>query len=179
MNYPSVTIKQEMLEKAHLIRDQVKVNRTIASPIDTLTGIIGEFAFAEYFFGDWKNNNVTTNKGRMDFNGIEVKTSAYPFRDSLNLLVREDYAQKRKPDFYIQVIIDVNRKNADNIQPGTKAIIAGWATYKDIDAAPKKDFGSKYHHEEGGYKCHHIMIKTLKSMDKFKSVYQNYLKNDW
>ena len=90
-----------MIENAKKLISDVKVNRTIASKIDTLTGILGEFAFAEYLYGDWRKNNVSHNKGDVDFDMIEVKASAFPFRDTLNLLVREDYAKKKENRHFI------------------------------------------------------------------------------
>ena len=165
--YPYVIITSDMIVAAKNLIKDVKVNRTIASKIDTLTGVLGEFAFAEYMYGDWKKNNVGKNKGEIDFEDIEVKTSAFPFRDTLNLLVREDYAKKRKPPFYIQIIIDVHSRRADSISSGTKAYISGWATHQDIENAPKRDFGSKLS-RFGGYKCYYIMIKNLNKMSAFK-----------
>ena len=47
------------------------------------------------------------NKGEINFGNIEIKTSSFPFNPKLNLLVREDYARKRKAPYYIQIIIDV------------------------------------------------------------------------
>jgi hypothetical protein len=88
--YDYIIITKEMIEKAKRLEQDVKVNRTIASKIDALTGILGEFAFAKYMFNDWTKNRVGENKGDVDFIDIEIKTSAFPFRDSLNLLVRED-----------------------------------------------------------------------------------------
>ena len=169
--YPYIIISEEMIENAKNFISDVKVNRTIASKIDTLTGILGEFAFAQFMYGDWRKNNVGENKGEIDFDNIEIKTSAFPFRDTLNLLVREDYAKKRKPPFYVQIIIDVYSKQADSISTGTKAYISGWATHKDIENAPKRDFGSKLS-RFGGYKCYYIMIKNLNKMATFKKELQ-------
>ncbi len=168
--YPTINITQEMIDAAKALVSDVAVHRTVASKIDTLTGIIGEFAFAQYMFGSWKNNNVGKNKGNVDFNNIEIKTSAFPFRDTLNLLVREDYAEKRKPKFYVQIIVDVASRNADSIKANTKAYIAGWATSEEVDNAPKKDFGSKLSYM-GGYKCFFISIKNLHLMENFKETY--------
>ena len=168
--YPIINITQEMIDEAKTLVKDVTVHRTVASKIDTLTGIIGEFVFAQFMFGSWKSNNVGNNKGNVDFNNIEVKASAFPFRDSLNLLVREDYAEKRKPKFYVQIIIDVQSSKADYIEANTKAYIAGWATSKEVDSAPKRDFGSKLS-SQGGYKCFFISIKNLHSMEKFKETY--------
>jgi hypothetical protein len=169
---PQVTITKEMLDAGINLIDKVKVNRTQASEIDTLTGILGEFAFAQYYYGDWKKNRVTKNKGEVDYGDIEIKASAFPFNNHLNLLVREDYAKRRKPPFYIQIIISVEDPQANNIKPGTKAFICGFATSDEVDAAPKRDVGSKFG-GSGGYKCHYIPIGALHPMDTFREEHQN------
>lgn len=166
-HYPTVIITKEMIEAAKAFIPATKVHRTVASKIDTLTGILGEFVFAQYFYNDWRQNSVGENKGEVDFKDIEIKTSAFPFNDRLNLLVREDYAQKRKPARYVQIIIDVLSRNADEISPGTKAYLCGWATAEEVDRAPKRDFGSKIG-DQGGYRCHHIRITALHSMEEFR-----------
>jgi hypothetical protein len=156
-----------MIDEARCLENGVKVNRTIASNVDTITGILGEFAFAEYFYGDWKAHRVGQNKGDVDFEDIEIKTSAFPFRDTLNLLVREDYALRRSPKYYVQVIIDVESARADDIIEGTKAYMCGYATEPEVLAAPKRDFGSKFG-GRGGYKCFHIEITQLHRIEKLK-----------
>lgn len=159
-----------MIKTAKKQEEYVKVKRTQNSAIDTLAGILGEYVFAEYFFGDWKNNFVGDNKGKEDFENIEIKTSAYPFNEHLNLLVREDYAEKRNPPFYIQIIIDVHSKNAEDIFPNTDTYICGYATNEEDDNAPKRDFGSKFG-GPGGYDCHYIPIKDLHPMENFEENY--------
>jgi hypothetical protein len=156
--YPSVVVTQEMIDKAKKLIPSTRVFRTIASKIDTLTGHLGEFAFADYFYGNWRNHRVGKNKGETDFEDIEIKTSAFPFSESLNLLVREDYAQKRKPSFYVQVII--------------KAYICGFASAEEVDNASKRDFGSKFK-RAGGYQCHYINIKALHPMEEFAKAYES------
>jgi len=163
----TVILTEEMIEAARALIPATRVRRTVASGIDTLTGILGEFAFAEYFYNDWRRNRVGENKGEVDFEGIEIKASAFPFSDRLNLLVREDYAQKRKPAFYVQIILDVPSRHADTIFPGTKALVCGWATAEEVDRAPKRDFGSKMG-GRGGYSCHYIRISALHSMEGFR-----------
>lgn len=169
--YPRIQITGEMISTARHLIEKVRVNRTVASKIDTLTGILGEFAFAQFFWGDWKKHRVGSNKGEVDFDGIEIKTSAFPFRDSLNLLVREDYAKKRKPQYYVQVIIDVSSEKADDIKLGSDAYICGFATSEEVDKAPKKDFGSKIG-PRGGYRCHFIQISGLHPIEEFRSVFE-------
>lgn len=168
-SFPVVMITQEMIDEAKRLTPATKVERTIASKIDTLTGHLGEFVFAQFLFGDWKKHHVGKNKGEVDFPDIEIKTSAFPFSDSLHLLVREDYARKRKPKFYAQIIIDVDSEFAEKILPHTKAILCGYATSDEVNAAPLKDFGSKFG-TDGGYRCHYISIRRLHSIEMLKDV---------
>ena len=165
--YPRVEITKEMLESAREKIEEVDIKRTKASPIDTLVGILGEYAFAQYYFGDWKANYVGKNKGKPDFGNIEIKASAYPFKESLHLLVREDYAIGRQPDKYVQIVIDVNSPNASKIMAGTEAVISGWATHDEVIDTDTKDYGSKSK-AKGGYECHGIKIKNLKPMSSFE-----------
>ena len=157
---PVVMISQEMIDEAVRLIPFTKVKRTIASSVDTLTGHLGEFAFAHYYFGDWKKHRVGKNKGETDFPDIEIKTSAFPFSEKLNLLVREDYAAKRKPAYYVQIIVAVDSETVKEIPAHTKAILCGFATASEVDSAPLKDFGSKFG-RKGGYKCRYISLKRL------------------
>jgi len=170
--YPKVIITEEMIAEASRLEESIDVARTKASEIDTLTDALGEFAFAEWFLGDWRKHEVGQNKGDVDFLGIvEVKTSAYPFSERLNLLVREDYAHKRHPPLYVQVIINVSSRTAKSIAVSTEAIIAGYATGDEIDSAPLRDFGAKGG-GRGGYRCKHIRISDLHRMDGFRLAFE-------
>ncbi|GAB4379436.1 MAG: hypothetical protein Kow0042_28830 [Calditrichia bacterium] len=171
--YPWVTIDRQMIQAAQKLVADVQVQRTIASPFDTLSGILGELAFAEYYFGDWRKHRVGKNKGESDFPDIEIKTSAFPLGDKLHLLVREDYARKRKPPFYIQIIIDLPSTEIEEIPAGSRACLCGFATARQIEAAPLKDFGSKYG-GKGGYRCHYIAINQLTPMENFGEAYRKY-----
>ncbi len=66
-NYPFVVITGEMISEAKKLISFAKVNRTVASKIDTLTGHLGEFVFAQYYFGDWKKNRAGKNRGSLIF----------------------------------------------------------------------------------------------------------------
>ncbi len=167
--YPHILVTQEMIDEANRLIPQTKVERTVASKIDTLTGHLGEFAFAQFMFNDWRKNLVGRNKGESDFGDFEIKTSAFPFNQKLNLLVREDYARKRKPKFYVQIIIDVASHLADAIPANTRAYLCGYATCGEVDTAPLKDFGSKLS-DKGGYSCHFISIKNLKPVEELKTT---------
>jgi len=167
----SVEISEAMLSEAIALAELTRVYRTKASPFDTVSGILGEFVFAQWFYGSWQSNRVGQNKGEFDFPGIEIKTSAFPFNTKLNLLVRQDYAQKRKPDFYVQIIIDIESPKEQKIKVGTKVYLCGFAHGVEVEQAPLRDFGSKFG-GEGGYKCHFIPIVKLNSMSSFREEYQ-------
>lgn len=163
-NLPTIQISEEMIKSAEEMIKKVKVNRTQASNIDTLTGVLGEYVFAQYYYGDWRLNRVGENKGQVNFKDIEVKTSAFPFNENLHLLVREDYARKRKPPVYVQIIISVSDSKSEEVAPGAIAYLCGFATAEEVDSAPLKDFGSKFG-GQGGYECHYIHIRDLHPMN--------------
>lgn len=74
MERPVIEITKEHIEEAKLLVPNNKIRRTRVSPVDTLGGIIGEFIFAQWLTGDWRNHEVGTNKGKADLFGlIEVK----------------------------------------------------------------------------------------------------------
>lgn len=160
-DFPFVILTEEMLREAEALIPSTKVNRTVASHIDTLSGHLGEFVFAAYMFGNWQLHRVGKNKGEADFGDYEIKTSAFPLSDKLHLLVREDYARKRKPAYYVQIILDVKDTKAATIPPHTCAYLCGYATAEEVDKAPLKDFGSKLG-KDGGYQCHYIGISQLR-----------------
>lgn len=172
--FPKVSISQEMIDQALKIESEIKVFRTKTSHVDTVGGALGEFAFAAWFTGDWRLNEVGKNAGAADFNGVvEVKTSIFPFSpDRLNLLVREDYASKRKPPIYVQVFLDVASTGAKKIAAGTQAVIAGFAYSAEVESAPKKDFGSKFG-GSGGYLCRYIPVQKLHPMAEFRAAYKH------
>jgi len=56
--YPTIAITSEMLAEAERLIPFTQVNRTKASLIDTLTGHLGEMAFAQLYFGDWRKHRI-------------------------------------------------------------------------------------------------------------------------
>ena len=52
VRYIDVPLGAAMIEQVLRIGDRVWVDRTVASPIDTLVGLVGEFAFAQSFLDD-------------------------------------------------------------------------------------------------------------------------------
>jgi hypothetical protein len=171
--HPRILITAEMLSEGKRLEQTIHIARTIASEVADLVGVLGEFAFAQWFFGDWRQNNVGRNRGECDFDGIEVKCSATRFNVNRNLLVREDYAMKRKCPFYVQVILDTQSQG--DIHEYTEAVICGWATYDEVDRAPKGDMGSvKLGQKMSGYKSHKIPVHQLHPMGVFTPIYAEW-----
>ena len=167
MDRPAIEITAEMIEAAREREPEVRVDRTKVSPVDTLGGILGEFAFAQWLTGDWRRNEVGANKGKADLFGlVEVKTSVYPFRETLHLVIREDYGAKIK-DVYVQVIVDVKDGDGKEIAPGTRAIICGFATHEQATSRPPQPMTMR-----GGGKTPYGVFRTplaaLRPMAEFR-----------
>lgn len=165
MNYPSdivtVPITTEMVNEAKRLAPFVKINRTCTSKDDSVTGLLGEFVWFQFRYGDWKKHSALKNKGKVDDKEVEVKTSEFPLNPYLNLLIREEYKEERKPPFYVQVIVDNNK---------TQGHICGFATNAEVENADKKDFGSKFG-GKGGYECYYIPILKLHPiMEIFRQI---------
>ena len=89
--YPSVLVTKEMIEDSMERAPSVTVHRTKASNLDTVYGIIGEYCFAVWLYGEWKSHSKLDTKGKLEIMAdIEVKTSAYRFSDNLTLFDLQD-----------------------------------------------------------------------------------------
>ena len=167
MDRPTVEITEEVIQVAKALVPATRVHRTRVSPVDTLGGILGEFAFAQWLTGNWRNNEVGENKGKADLIGlIEIKTSIYPFKDSLNLVIREDYGAKFK-DVYVQNIINVRDSYRKDIEVGTPVIIYGFTTHALATNKPAQHMTMR-----GGvktpYRAFTTPIKDLRPMAEFR-----------
>lgn len=164
---PIIVVSQEMIDFGNRHVAECRVRRTQTSPVDTLTGHLGELCFAQYYYGDWRRNNIGRNAGQEDFKDIEVKCSYFQMSMRLHLLVRHEYSTVRKPRAYVQVILD-RIDHAINIPAGTKAFICGYATSPEVDSAPVKDWKSKMG-GEGGYLCHGIELSQLHPISELRA----------
>lgn len=167
MDRPIIELTGEQIEAAQTLVPENRILRTRVSPVDTLGGILGEFAFAQWLTGDWRNHEVGSNKGRADLFGlVEVKTSIYPFKETLNLVIREDYGAKFK-DVYVQNIINVKDGHRKEIEPGTQVIICGFATHEQATSTPAQPMTMR-----GGmktpYKVFTVPIAQLSPMSGFR-----------
>lgn len=174
MDRPVVKITAEMISSAKNLVSQTQVHRTKVSPVDTIGGILGEFIFAQWLFGDWRRNEVGTNKGKADLLGlVEIKTSIYPFKETLNLTIREDYGAKFK-DVYVQNIIDVKDSYKKHIEPGIDVIICGFATHDQATSRPAKPMNMR----GGGQTPFGVFttpIRDLRPMSEFRGFLADLL----
>ncbi|HLP77632.1 MAG TPA: hypothetical protein VK327_12030, partial [Candidatus Paceibacterota bacterium] len=120
-----------MLAEAERFISATRICRTQASPYDALVGNLGELAFAEYYYGGFEFHRLVANRGEEDFPDIEIKTSAHPLKNWLHLKVREDYAAKRQPAFYVQMIINVPDKRA-RPATGMKVFVCGFCSHREL-----------------------------------------------
>jgi hypothetical protein len=158
-----------MLEFAKKKEDELKVWRTQTSPVDSLAGAIGEIAFAKWFYGDWKKNEIGANKGRTDFEDlIEVKASVFPLSNKLNLPIREDYAKARCPALYVWCCIDIPTRHHKEIQPGLYVAIVGWTTGMKANSAPLGFMGWVR-----SYRCHLTPVPELEIMETFAKAVED------
>lgn len=163
-------LTDEMIRAADALVPKVRVHRTRTSAVDTLGGALGEFAFCEWFTGSWENHEVGSNKGKADFRGlVEVKTSVFPFREKLNLVIREDYGAKFKP-LYVQIIIDVADKREKRIHDGIRAVLCGFATHEQATAKPAAHMNMPFGMTP--YKAFTTPIGELSPMSEFATAYE-------
>lgn len=173
MERPRLFVTQDMIDEAVAREPNIKVNRTRTSKYDTVGGAVGEFIFAEYFYGNWREHHeVGSNKGKADFKGIvEIKTSIVPFTERLHLVVREDYLNKRRV-LYVQIILSVSSRKDKNLIAGTEAIVCGFATPEMFDGITPGPMNM------GGfltaYDVYQIPITKLRPMERFREAYDRF-----
>ena len=167
---PFIVITQEMIEEANRFIPATLVPRTRASQHDTLTGNLGELIFAQFFHGDFRRHKLGQTKGETDFPDIEIKTSAHPFRQTLHLLIRSDYETRRRPPFYVLVVLDVEKPKAPP-QVGCKAILCGYCSWKEARwHGHERSFATG----DGGFICLAVPMQSLHKMSQFGAAYRKH-----
>jgi len=167
---PIIVITQEMFDEAKRFEAKTRVARTQASKHDTLTGNLGELAFARYFFGDFQRHRLGQTKGGTDFPKTEIKTSAHPFRETLHLPIRSDYQVRRRPPLYVLVILNVEKINAPPTV-GCHAIICGYCSWEEALRHGRERWIAT---PDGGYNCMFVPMRFLHEMRHFRAAYQEH-----
>ncbi|NJM42558.1 MAG: hypothetical protein HC853_18360 [Anaerolineae bacterium] len=125
-----------------------QMQRTRASGQDSYIGTLGELTWAKLRYGDWRTFDTLHTKGQSDDTGppgsvygsVEVKTSKTRLSSQSHLMVREDYAHKRQPAFYVLVLIGQDQKPQEECE----AYVCGWATHAEVVARPPRERISRH-----------------------------------
>lgn len=163
-----VEITPDMMHYANNLHSKLKMDRTVESDIDSLVGLMGELVFASWFYGDYMKGNtlaeIKENFGQPDFDRkFEIKASCHRYSEFLNLPVREDYAKKRTPQYYVQVLFDTDKLAIDT---HTHALLIGWIDgYQATENKEPKTMG-----RVTSYKCYLTPFKELHPMSDLKDI---------
>lgn len=137
-----------------------QIQRTRASPFDAYVGILGELVWAKWRYGAIEQFDTLGTRGKTDDGDYEIKTSKTRVSEYSHLMVREDYALKRQPKYYVLVLIASDQ--APNAE--TEAYVCGWATHADVTAKPPRERISNHTGRSQGYRCYEIRASDLKPM---------------
>lgn len=170
-DFQHVEITTPMIQYCNKIKDRLDMNRTKESSIDTEVGIMGELVFAQWMYGDYMRGNtlseIRDNFGQVDFDGrYEIKASAHKFSWKLHLPVRQDYAEKRKPLYYIQVLFDTDKPV---ISVYTNAMIIGYCS-----SAMALDREPETMGRVTSFKCYLTPFSDLLPMSDFRELEGGY-----
>ncbi len=167
MCYIDIEITPEMLAAADEFVLNVMKARATVTTRSPQTFLIAEFAFAQWFLGDWRRHNFRETNCETNFmDSTEIRSSARPFRNTLNLLAKQPYVDRRNADYYVCVIIDAPVIHPTEIQAGWICKICGWETNAKVKRALKRDVG-KGNDRYAGYKSYAILISDLQPMSTF------------
>ena len=142
-----------------------QMSRTRASSQDAYIGTLGELVWAKLRYGDWTQFDTLNTRGKSDDAGtgeanagdVEVKTSKTRVADSSHLMVREDYALKRQPSFYVLVLVPQDQP--PHLE--RDAYVCGWATHAEVIARPPIERISRHTQRSQGFRCYEVRCGDL------------------
>ena len=142
-----------------------QMSRTRASSQDAYIGTLGELVWAKLRYGDWTRFDTLNTRGKSDDAGtgeanagdVEVKTSKTRVADSSHLMVREDYALKRQPRFYVLVLVPQDQPP----RMERDAYVCGWATHAEVIARPPIERVSRHTQRPQGFRCYEVRCGDL------------------
>ena len=164
----AIRIEIEEAMRARALRDAPtrQMHRTRASAQDSYIGTLGELAWAKLRYGDWQTFDTLHTQGQADdasaWGSVEVKTSKTRLSTQSHLMVREDYAHKRQPAFYVLVLISQDQKP----QQESEAYVCGWATHAEVVAHPPRERISRHTQTQQGYRCYEVACGELHSLSE-------------
>jgi len=144
-----------------------QMSRTRASQQDAYIGTLGELVWAKLRYGDWSHFDTLHTRGKSDDAGsgdsagdVEIKTSKTRISTSSHLMVREDYALKRQPAFYVLVLVPQDQPP----QQERDAYVCGWASHAEVIARPPIERISRHTQRPQGFRCYEVGCGDLKPL---------------
>jgi len=128
---PFLVITQQILEEANKHLATIQLHNDRANLYDSLTGSIGEIAFAQWMFKDLHAHNLGKNFGNGDFDEIEIKTSLTLFNHRRHLVAKESYVRDHPSTIYVQCFIS-SRTPWRGPLLGDTVFIAGWTDHQTL-----------------------------------------------
>jgi len=95
---------------------------------------------------------------------VEIKTSKTRVDVRSHLMVREDYAQKRRAAFYVLALVPFAQVDGAE----TDVFLCGWATHDELVARPPVERVSRHTGKPQGYKCYEILCADLHGMRELR-----------
>ena len=160
-----VAIEPAMRNRARRDGELRQMRRTRASPWDAYIGTLGELVWAKLRHGHIDQFDTLNTRGQVDDVAagahaswqIEVKTSKTRISPYSHLMVREDYAQRRRPDVYVLVLLPQSQP----IFAERDAFVCGWATHPEVLAHLPRERHSHHTGSAQGFRCHEIAVHEL------------------
>ena len=171
-----IDITSDMIQYVNRIKTKLGIERTKESEIDTEVGLMGELVFAKWWYGDYMKGNtlqdLKNNFGHADFDGkFEIKASCHRWSEKLHLPVREDYANKRTPQYYVQVLFDTDKAA---ITTETRALIIGWIHGEQAKNGELRAMG-----KITSFKCYLTPFTELSPMSDLREIEGVFESYDW
>lgn len=170
-----VAIDEAMRQRAKHDGHLRQMQRTRASPADAYIGTLGELVWAQLRYGSYAGFDTLHSQGKVDDHGsvnplepiveigikieigIEIKTSKTRVSPHSHLMVREDYARRRQPDFYVLVLIPHTQAPSAE----RDAFVCGWASHAEVIARPPIERISTHTGRTQGFRCYEVAAADL------------------
>jgi len=133
------------------------MRRTRASPYDAYVGVLGELIWARLRYGTITQFDTLHTRGKTDDGNVEIKTSKTRISPNAHLMVREDYALRRAPAYYVLVLIAPDQPPRQE----RDAVVCGWATHAEVVAQPPRERISNFTRQPQGFRCYEVRAADL------------------
>ncbi len=156
-----IHVDEAMRQRAQHDGQLRQMSRTRASPWDAYIGTLGELVWAQVRYGTCDGFDTLNTRGQVDDQTaalqIEIKTSKTRVSPHSHLMVREDYALHRRPDFYVLVLIPQTQPMYEE----NDAFVCGWASHSEVIRHPPIERISNHTGHAQGFRCYEVAASDL------------------